>query len=102
MARPRLDRCAHCVSAPALMLCLLIWYGSPLLAFGHQPVSARLTAIALVLAAFALYGVLRLRQKMREDTQFLKKLLYFGSKEEPSPAESVAECRWLCIWRPLL
>ncbi|CAE6934948.1 type VI secretion system membrane subunit TssM [Paraburkholderia domus] len=72
------------------LLCLLIWYASPLLAFGHDepfaPASARLTAIAIVLTLFAIYWVFRLWQKMRSDEQFLKNLLEFGGKKEESPA----------------
>ncbi|MEA3118250.1 MAG: type secretion system protein ImpL [Paraburkholderia sp.] len=74
------------------LLCLLIWNASPLLAFGNaQPFaseSARLTAIAVVLTAFTLYCVFRLWQKMRSDEKFLKSLIEFGGKKEPSPAAS--------------
>ncbi|HTI18730.1 MAG TPA: type VI secretion protein IcmF/TssM N-terminal domain-containing protein, partial [Trinickia sp.] len=74
------------------LLCTLIWYASPLLSFGHaalfEPVSARLTAIGLLVGAFVVYWLFRLRRWMREDELFLKKLLYFGSKQEESPAAS--------------
>ncbi|EIF31097.1 type VI secretion protein IcmF [Burkholderia sp. Ch1-1] len=72
------------------LLCLLIWQASPLLAFGHEqpfmPASARLIAIALVLAIFVVYWAFRLWQKMRTDAQFLKSLLEFGGKKKVSPA----------------
>ncbi|CAB3772176.1 type VI secretion protein VasK [Burkholderia sp. MSh2] len=72
------------------LLCLLIWYAAPLLSFGHtspfESVSARLGAIALVWAVFALFWMFRLWQKMREDEAFLKKMLRFGDRKEASPA----------------
>jgi type VI secretion system protein ImpL len=74
------------------LLCLLIWYASPLLAFGRDepftPASARLTAIAVVLTVFVIYWFFRLWQRMRSDEQFLKNLLEFGGKKEESPAAS--------------
>ncbi|TAL94239.1 MAG: type VI secretion system membrane subunit TssM [Paraburkholderia sp.] len=74
------------------LLCLLIWYAAPLLAFGHTepfaPASARLTAIAVVLTVFIVYWVFRLWQKMRSDEQFLIDLLEFGGKKKESPAAS--------------
>ncbi|KVU84770.1 type VI secretion protein VasK [Burkholderia ubonensis] len=73
-------------------LCLLIWHAAPLLSFGRtapfEPVSSRLVAIGLVLAVFVLYWMFRLWQKMRDDEQFLKKMLQFGVKKEESPAAS--------------
>lgn len=72
------------------LLCLLIWQASPLLAFGREqpfmPASARVIAIALVLAIFVVYWAFRLWQKMRSDAQFLKSLLEFGGRKEASPA----------------
>ncbi|MGV2291401.1 type VI secretion system membrane subunit TssM [Trinickia sp. YCB016] len=72
------------------LLCLLIWYAAPLLSFGHaapfEPVSARLVAIGLVLTIFVIYCMFRLWQKMRDDEQFLKKMLQFGGQKEESPA----------------
>jgi type VI secretion system protein ImpL len=77
------------------LLCLLIWYASPLLAFGREqpfvPASARIIAIAVVLAIFAVYWTLRLWQRMRTDAQFLKSLLEFGGAKEASPAAAQLE-----------
>ncbi|MCI0151577.1 type VI secretion system membrane subunit TssM [Paraburkholderia sediminicola] len=75
------------------LLCLLVWYASPLLAFGHAApfvsMSARLTAIAIVLAVFILYWIVRLWQRMRSDEQILKSVLEFGGKKKgESPAAS--------------
>ncbi|HDR9039033.1 TPA: type VI secretion system membrane subunit TssM [Burkholderia vietnamiensis] len=72
------------------LLCLSIWYASPLLSFERsapfEPVSARLAAIGLVLAVVAIYWLFQLWRKMRDDEQFLKKMLQFGGKKEESPA----------------
>jgi len=73
-----------------VLLCLLIWYAAPLLAVGQvQPfvsTSSRSIAIALVLAVFTIYWLFRLWQRMRSDESFLKSMLEFGGKKEPSPA----------------
>ncbi|WP_425495767.1 type VI secretion system membrane subunit TssM [Paraburkholderia hayleyella] len=73
-----------------VLLCLLIWYAAPQLSFGRTepfvPVSARVITIALVMAVFVLYWTFRLLRKMRDDDQFLKKVLSFGSKKEESLA----------------
>jgi len=72
------------------LLCLLIWYAAPLLSLGHttpfEPVSARLTAIALIVAAFVLFWIVRLWQKMREDDAFMKKMLRMDRRKDESPA----------------
>ncbi|MBN3775982.1 type VI secretion system membrane subunit TssM [Burkholderia sp. Ac-20345] len=72
------------------LLCLLIWYAAPLLSFGRvapfEPVSARLTAIAVVVAVFVLFGMFRLWQKMREDDAFLKKMLRMDRRKDESLA----------------
>jgi type VI secretion system protein ImpL len=72
------------------LLCLLIWYAGPLLSFGRtapfEPVSSRWVAMGLVLTVFAIYWVFRLWQKMRDDEQFLEKMLHFGGTKEESPA----------------
>ncbi|BFG73747.1 type VI secretion system membrane subunit TssM [Paraburkholderia terrae] len=72
------------------LLCLLIWYAAPLLSVGHAvpfaSVVARVSAIAVVIALFAAYGLYWVFQRMRSDEEFLKKALTFGSKQEPSPA----------------
>ena len=84
------------------LLCLLIWYAAPLLAFGHDepfaPASARLTAIAVVLTVFVIYQVFRLWQRMRSDEQFLKNLLEFGGKKRNRPRP--ASCRRSTRWSP--
>ncbi|WP_070106367.1 type VI secretion system membrane subunit TssM [Burkholderia plantarii] len=72
------------------LLCLLIWYAAPLLSFDHtaplEPVSTRLMAIALVVAVFVLFWIVRLWQKMREDDAFLKKMLRMDRRKDESPA----------------
>ncbi|CAB3748244.1 type VI secretion protein VasK [Burkholderia puraquae] len=72
------------------LLCLLIWYAAPLLSLGHtvpfEPVSARLTAIALIVAAFILFWIVRVWQKMREDDAFMKKMLRMNRRKDESPA----------------
>lgn len=72
------------------LLCLLIWYAAPLLALGHVqpfvPTSTRSIAIAVVLTVFAIYWLNRFWQRMRSDESFLKSMLEFGGKKEPSPA----------------
>ncbi|WP_233873492.1 type VI secretion system membrane subunit TssM [Paraburkholderia adhaesiva] len=75
-------------------LCLLIWYASPLLTFGHtspfESASARIVAIVVVLALFALYGLIWLWRKMRSDDAFLKKALALdraGEKKSPAAAQ---------------
>ncbi|WP_168794156.1 type VI secretion system membrane subunit TssM [Paraburkholderia aromaticivorans] len=77
------------------LLCLLIWYASPLLAFGREqpfvPASARIIAMTVVLAIFIVYWAFRLWQKMRTDAQFLKSLLEFGGAKEASPAAAQLE-----------
>ncbi|MFC0400775.1 type VI secretion system membrane subunit TssM [Paraburkholderia rhizosphaerae] len=71
-------------------LCLLIWYASPLLSVGHAqpfvPAVARIIAIATVIALFVGYGLYRLWQRMRRDSEFLKKALALGKKSEAIPA----------------
>lgn len=72
------------------LLCLLIWFATPMLSFGHaQPfesASARAMAILAVLTVFAIYGLFRLKDKLRNDTPLLKQILDFGTKQEVSPA----------------
>jgi type VI secretion system protein ImpL len=73
-----------------VLLCLLIWYATPLLAFGHtQPFesgSARGLAIAVVLSVVAVYWLVRLWKRMRKDKTFRSWVLEFGGKEKESPA----------------
>lgn len=72
------------------LLCLLIWYAAPLLSFGNErpfeSASARVLAIAIVIACFAVWGMWWLLQKMRNDAAFLQQALAFGSRKEVSPA----------------
>jgi type VI secretion system protein ImpL len=74
----------------AALVCLLIWCASPLLTFGRaEPfvtTSARIIAIAAVLAVFVIYWVFRLLQKIRANPKFLDSLLDFGGKKTPSLA----------------
>lgn len=71
------------------LLCLLVWHVPPLLGFGqYQPLapeSAHVAAVTVVLALFALYGLIWLLRRMRNDRAFLEKALKFGNKAEPSP-----------------
>lgn len=72
------------------LLCVLIWGVAPLLAFGQSTpfasVTARLVAIVIVLVIALVYWTLHLVKKMREDSQFSKKILNFGNRKEPSIA----------------
>ncbi len=74
------------------LLCLLIWYATPLLAFGKaQPFaseSARVIAIAIVLFVFAVYWLFRLWQEMKSNRSLVDRMLTFGGKKAPSPAEA--------------
>lgn len=69
------------VGIPAL--CLAIWHLGPLLAVGQvAPLAStqvRVVIVAIILLAYLLYGVYRLWQAMRTDTEFLRKVLDFGS-----------------------
>jgi type VI secretion system protein ImpL len=72
------------------LLCLLIWHASPLVTVGReQPfvsASARMIAIAILLAISVVYWAFLLLQKMRSEPQFLQSLLEFGRRKEASPA----------------
>ncbi|QCP54387.1 type VI secretion system membrane subunit TssM [Trinickia violacea] len=74
------------------LLCLLIWHATPLLAFGKtQPFaseSARVIAIAIMLFVFAVYWLFRLWQEMKSNRSLVERMLTFGGKKEPSPAEA--------------
>ncbi|QIE25978.1 hypothetical protein SBC1_47490 (plasmid) [Caballeronia sp. SBC1] len=77
------------------LLCLLIWFAAPLLSFGHahpfEGQSTRAMMIAAVLGVFAIYGLFRLKERLRGDAPLLKQLLEFGSKHETSPAAEQLE-----------
>ncbi|SDD16461.1 type VI secretion system membrane subunit TssM [Paraburkholderia lycopersici] len=83
-----------CSTSPVVvaLLCLLIWYAAPLLTFGNAqpfaPESARVIAIAVVLFVFAAYWLFRLWQEMKSNRSLVERMLTFGGKKEPSPAES--------------
>ncbi|WP_322047511.1 type VI secretion system membrane subunit TssM [Paraburkholderia sp. J67] len=72
------------------LACLLIWYAAPLLSFGTSTpfasVAARIIAIVVVLACFAIWGLWWLFNRMRSDEDFLKKALAFGKAKAASPA----------------
>jgi len=72
------------------LLCLLIWYATPLLTFGKaQPFaseSARVIGIAVLLFVFAVYWLFRLWQEMKSNRSLVDRMLTFGGKKEPSPA----------------
>ncbi|WP_321789256.1 type VI secretion system membrane subunit TssM [Paraburkholderia sp. J94] len=74
------------------LLCLLIWYATPLLTFGKMqpfaPESARVVAIAIVLFVFAVYWLFRLWQEMKSNQSLVERMLTFGGKKDPSPAEA--------------
>ncbi|WP_207003971.1 type VI secretion system membrane subunit TssM [Trinickia mobilis] len=74
------------------LVCLLIWYASPLFSFRHtEPfasTSARLVGVAIVLALFAAYWAMRLWEKLRTNERFVKSLLEFGDKAKPSAASA--------------
>ncbi|CAN7759785.1 type VI secretion system membrane subunit TssM [Caballeronia sp. LjRoot34] len=72
------------------LLCLLIWFAAPMLSFGHtQPfetASARAITIVAVLTVFAVYGLFRLKDKLRNNESLVTQILEFGTKQEASPA----------------
>lgn len=71
------------------LLCLMIWFAAPLLSFGHvrpfEAQSTRAMVIAAVLGMLTIYGLFRLKERLRQDAPLLKQLLEFGSKHEVSP-----------------
>ncbi|KVD85678.1 type VI secretion protein VasK [Burkholderia stagnalis] len=79
-------------AAFVVLLCLLIWHASPLLAFGpatpFAPEPVRTLAIAAVLAAYLICLAFLLLRKMRTDPAFLKHLLELGHRKQASPAAS--------------
>ncbi|WP_250475273.1 type VI secretion system membrane subunit TssM [Caballeronia sp. GAFFF1] len=72
------------------LVCVLIWYATPLLSFGNAqpfaPESARIIAITVVLVCFAVYWLAWVFFKMRDDEKFLEKALAFGKKKDAPPA----------------
>lgn len=77
-------------------LCVVIWYASPLLAFGETtpfaPVWVRVTAISIVLICFALYGLYRLWRALRVDEQLLQKILH-PRGDKPTASEMREDLR---------
>ncbi len=73
-----------------VLLCLLVWYASPLLAFGKsEPFateSARIIAIAVIVAVFVAYWIILLLRKMHSEPQYLNRLFAFGHAGTPSLA----------------
>ncbi|WP_233235285.1 type VI secretion system membrane subunit TssM [Bordetella sp. LUAb4] len=72
------------------LLGLLIWYAAPLLSFGtvvpFAPISVRIGTIAVVVAVFVLFWMFCLWRNLRDDEEFLKKVLRFGRGKSQSPA----------------
>ncbi|WP_174363218.1 type VI secretion system membrane subunit TssM [uncultured Caballeronia sp.] len=77
------------------LLCLLVWFASPLLSFGHaQPFEANFTRIVIIVAilmVFAIYGLIKLKARLIADKSLLKQILEFGIKQETSPAATRLE-----------
>jgi type VI secretion system protein ImpL len=63
-------------------LCLLLWHAGPVLAIGATkplaPVWVRMAIIGIVLFAYALYGLYRLWQALRNNDDLLARFLSFG------------------------
>ncbi|WP_211460489.1 type VI secretion system membrane subunit TssM [Collimonas silvisoli] len=75
-------------------LCLLIWHAGPLLTIGAAqplaPVWVRVTAISVILLAYALYGLYLLWQALRENKDFLDPILRPGKdKLDPVAKEEL-------------
>ena len=52
-----------------LLLCLLVWFMGPLLAVnGHVPLESAINRILLIASLILLYGVITLRQHLRDGT----------------------------------
>ncbi|WP_318371748.1 type VI secretion system membrane subunit TssM [Enterobacter sp.] len=79
------------------ILCLVIGFVSPLLAFGEvrpfAPLWLRLTLIGLVLLAYALYGLYRLWRALRVDEHLLRRFLHPRGEEVPVSGEIKADLR---------
>ncbi|HEX7934859.1 MAG TPA: type VI secretion system membrane subunit TssM [Paraburkholderia sp.] len=75
-----------------VLLCLLVWYAAPLLAFGtSEPFaaeSARIIAIAVIAGLFVAYWVFWLLRKMHSEPQYFDRLFAFGGASQPSLAEA--------------
>ncbi|APW40716.1 type VI secretion protein VasK [Rhodoferax koreense] len=64
-------------------LCLLVWHAGPLLSLGNaRPLAtpgARTLVVAAILFVYLLYGLFLLRRALRDDKEFLGKVLNFGN-----------------------
>lgn len=80
----------------ASALCLLIWHGGPLLAFGPlhplAPVWARVLAMGLVLVLLLVWGLYKLYRALQRDDQLLQRWLH---REGAQPALARDEIRHL-------
>ena len=79
------------------VLCLIIGFVSPLLAFGDvrpfAPLWLRLTLIGLILLTYALYGLYRLWRALRLDEQLLRRFLHPRGEDVPVAGEIKADLR---------
>lgn len=79
------------------VLCLVIGFVSPLLAFGDvhpfAPLWLRLTLIGLILLSYALYGLYRLWRALRLDEQLLRRFLHPRGEDVPVAGEIKADLR---------
>lgn len=79
------------------VLCLVIGFVSPLLAFGDvhpfAPLWLRLTLIGLILLTYALYGLYRLWRALRLDEQLLRRFLHPRGEDVPVAGEIKADLR---------
>lgn len=79
------------------VLCLVIGFVSPLLAFGDvrpfAPLWLRLTIIGMILLTYALYGLYRLWRALRLDEQLLRRFLHPRGEDVPVAGEIKADLR---------
>lgn len=79
------------------ILCLVIGFISPLLAFGEvrpfAPLWVRLTLICLILLTYALYGLYRLWRALRVDEHLLRRFLHPHGDDIPVAGEIKADLR---------
>ncbi|MGV4277130.1 type VI secretion system membrane subunit TssM [Citrobacter farmeri] len=79
------------------ILCLVIGFISPLLAFGgvrpFAPLWIRLTLIGLILLIYALYGLYRLWRALRVDEHLLRRFLHPRGEDVPVAGEIKADLR---------
>lgn len=79
------------------VLCLVIGFITPLLAFGDvhpfAPLWIRLTLIGFILLVYALYGLYRLWRALRMDEQLLRRFLNPRGEEVPVAGEIKADLR---------